>query len=433
MSEEQTSCISDWLEKKGLIGFYTKKWCVLNGSELSIFKDDKAVNAENTVQITENTIITMNESNTKFTIVKSDLEEDIQLRTDQERCFKWVQALRTCTFSHSGLSNDSFNVISILGRGNYGKVALAEKKDTGELFAIKSVHKKRLALSNKIHTIISERNTLITASNPFVVKLNYAYQTPTKFYLVLDYVPGGELFVHMDTVGAIPLEDCRLYAAEIVVALHFLHSLGIIYRDLKPENILLDADGHIKLTDFGFAKDLTQSEVTKTFCGTSEYLAPEIISRQPYGQGVDWWTLGILIYEMLFQTTPFFSNNTSKMFGRILVEPVVFPDDADPDACSLISGLLEKRERKRFGYDEVIKHPFFKGIDWQKVMDKGYTPAFKPEIRSRKDVSNFDSEFTGEITAESDGTPVATPIQHIPDFSYTNSVLHPTEKSTFDI
>ncbi|EAX89525.1 AGC family protein kinase, partial [Trichomonas vaginalis G3] len=274
----------------------------------------------------------------KFSIETEGSTEPLYFRAPStESLLQWIHALRSCTYTHQSLTIESFKVLSVLGRGNYGKVMLAEKIDSGELFAIKSVHKKRLALAGKVHTMLSERNTLINASNPFIVKLFYAFQNATKFYLVLEYVPGGEMFNYMSTNGAVPLEDARIYAAEIVTALHFLHQNDIIYRDLKPENILLAQDGHIKLTDFGFAKDLSQSEVTKTFCGTNEYLAPEVISRVNYGPAVDWWTLGILLYEMLFQTTPFFHQNTSRMFTRILMDPVVFPKGADPDVCSLIT------------------------------------------------------------------------------------------------
>ena len=437
--------LSGYLEKKGVIGFYTKKWATLEGSVFSVFKDEDAIEPEVQVLIRENTKIEMDSNEPgKFSVSfepetkEGDQKEQPKSGQDdqsselffkapsQEDCLEWVQALRSLTYSHSSISNDSFKVICVLGRGNYGKVVLAEKKDTGKVYAIKSIHKKRLAQSRKIHTIISERNTLVSASNPFIVKLYYAYQTATKFYLVLQYVPGGELFTHMDKVGALPLEEARLYAAEIVIALHYIHSLGIIYRDLKPENILLDADGHIMLTDFGFAKDLSQTEVTKTFCGTNEYLAPEIISRISYGQAVDWWTLGILIYEMLFQTTPFYHNNTSRMFTRILTEPVLFPPGADPDVCSLIVGLLQKKERRRFTYDDIVKHPFFAKLDWNKVMARGYTPMYKPPVKSMKDVSNFDQEFTNEAPSDSFGSPVGTPMQHIPDFSYSvNSMLPP--------
>lgn len=235
------------------------------------------------------------------------------------------------------------------------------------------------------------------------------------------------MFNYMSTNGAVPLEDARIYAAEIVTALHFLHQNDIIYRDLKPENILLAQDGHIKLTDFGFAKDLSQSEVTKTFCGTNEYLAPEVISRVNYGPAVDWWTLGILLYEMLFQTTPFFHQNTSRMFTRILMDPVVFPKGADPDVCSLITSLLQKRDRKRYAYEDIIKHPFFNGIDWDKVLTKSYVPSYKPPIKSKKDVSNFDQEFTAEPAMDSVGSVAPTPIQRIADFSYVASLACPPQ------
>ena len=432
--------LSGYLERKSSVGFYVQSWATLDGSMFSMFKNEKDLKTpEFTVEIKDDTKIQMEDNSgdeCKFSIsYKTDKKNEvIYLRSkNTEECKQWVQALRSLTYSHSSINIDSFKIICVIGRGNYGKVVLAEKKDTKELFAIKSVHKKRLAQSNKIHTIISERNTLVSASNPFIVKLHYAFQTQTKFYLVLQYVPGGELFNHIDRDGPLSCDETRLYAAEIVCALHYIHSLGVIYRDLKPENILLDAEGHVMLTDFGFAKDLAQDEVTKTFCGTNEYLAPEIVSRTSYGIAVDWWTLGILMYEMMFQTTPFYHNNTSRMFTRILTEPVLFPPGADPDACDLIIGLLQKREKKRLTYEEIKKHPFFAKIDWDKVMARGYKPEYTPTVRFKGDVSNFDREFTNEYPSDSFGSPVGTPIEHIPDFSFTGNMRNSPDFNSIEM
>ena len=215
---------------------------------------------------------------------------------------------------------DNFKILSVIGRGYYGKVMLVQEiKSPKNFYAIKSIRKTTLKESNSIHTIVAERNVLAKCKHPFIVSLKFAFQTPSKFYFGLEYAPGGELFYHMQHRGLLPLEEVRLYVAEIALAFDFLHKNNIIYRDLKPENVLLDADGYVKLTDFGLAKDLSSINQTSTFCGTTEYLAPEIIRHMEYSFSVDWWTLGILAFELLFGRTPFANQNRIKMFQNIYI------------------------------------------------------------------------------------------------------------------
>ena len=221
--------------------------------------------------------------------------------------------------------------------------------------------------------------------HPFIVSLEYAFQTKDKLYIALEYVGGGDIFQHLLIAETFPEARTQFYAAEIFLALEFLHSKHIIYRDLKPENILIDVDGHIKLTDFGLAKELQISETseprTKTFCGTNEYLAPEIILGQSYGESVDWWSLGIVIYEMLTGWPPWTDDNREVLFKKILTEPVPLDNEnLTASAIDLLGKMLTKRIKERITPNEIKNHPFFATIDFQQLLDKKIPPPFKPEL-----------------------------------------------------
>jgi serine/threonine protein kinase len=312
---------------------------------------------------------------------------------------------------------DQFRIVSVLGRGFYGKVLLCQKLDTKELYAVKTIQKKRLHETGKSEGAIAERNIMMKAHHPFIVNLCFAFQTPSKYYLGLEYAPGGELFYHMDKMGVIQIDDARLYVAEIGLALSYLHSIGIIYRDLKPENVLLDAGGHIKLTDFGLSKALVDSESTSTFCGTSEYLAPEVVLQMPYSYPVDIWALGILAYEMILGATPFFDDNKSKMFSSIVSADPEFPPQLDSRICDFISKLLTKNAAERPTFEDMKRHPFFEGFSWDTVISRGYRPTFIPHTKDPLDPSNFDPEFTTEVPVDS-FVPPALDVANVPGFSY---------------
>jgi len=213
-------------------------------------------------------------------------------------------------------------------------------------------------------------------------------------------------FFHLRSVKRFSEHIVQLIIAEITSALGHLHSLGIAYRDLKPENVLLDADGHVCLTDFGLSKDLESDEQSHTFCGTPEYLAPELLYGQGYTKVVDWWTLGVLLYEMLTGLPPFYDENTNDMYRKILTEPLHFPgpEIVPPAARDLLTRLLDRNAEKRLGAKgaaEIKAHYFFHSIDWRKLLDRKYEPSFKPNVVDQKDTANFDREFTSEAPTDS--------------------------------
>ncbi|KAI9222381.1 kinase-like domain-containing protein, partial [Blastocladiella britannica] len=300
---------------------------------------------------------------------------------------------------------DDFQLLKLIGKGTFGKVLLAKHKTTGRPCAIKVIPKAVLKNHpNEIRHVMSERNVLMrNMKHPFLVGLQYAFQTPIKLYLVLDYVNGGELFFHLQRERRFSEDRVRFYAAEITSALEYLHGLGIMYRDLKPENILLDRDGHIALTDFGLAKENIEPAVgrTSTFCGTPEYLAPEIVKRQPYTLAVDWWCLGSVVYEMLVGLPPFFSTNTQELFQRILHDKLRWPAHIPVSAAArgFVAALLVRQPELRLGWSgayEVRSHPFYTGVDWYKLVNKLYRPPFVPDLESTLDLRYIDPTFKDE-------------------------------------
>lgn len=370
------------------------------------------INQSTTIEILEE------DKEFRFIVETADIDTYHLKAASKDELMKWILALRSLTFSNNDLTMEKFRIISVIGRGFYGKVMLVSKISSNEIFAIKSIHKSRLIQSDKVHTVIAERNILTKAAHPFIVSLKFAFQTPSKFYLGLEYAPGGELFFHMQKRGAFPMDDLRIYLAEIALALNHLHSIGVVYRDLKPENILLSAQGHIKLTDFGLAKDLYNDELTSTFCGTSEYLAPEIIRHEKYGVEVDWWSLGVLTYELLFNKTPFCHPNKSRLFQNILEKDVPFPTGVQPSIIELINGLLQKDKRKRLTFKQLQSLEFFKGLNFTDVLNLKVQPSFVPKCDNHGVPSNFDTEFTTEQPADSFVMPVYGSAEKYPGFSY---------------
>lgn len=304
-----------------------------------------------------------------------------------------------------------FELLKVLGKGGYGKVFQVRKisgADNGKIFAMKVLKKASIARNAKdqAHTK-AERNILECVKHPFIVDLMYAFQTGGKLYLILEYLPGGELFMQLEREGIFMEDTACFYLAEISVAIEHLHSQGIIYRDLKPENILLDAHGHVKLTDFGLCKEsINDGSVTHTFCGTIEYMAPEILTRSGHGKAVDWWSLGALMYDMLTGAPPFTAENRKKTIDKILKAKLSLPPYLTNEARSLIKKLLKKNINERLGggpddSKPIRAHPFFRHIDWNELFKRRVEPPFKPSVTSELDVSQFDTKFTKQTPVDS--------------------------------
>jgi protein-serine/threonine kinase len=242
------------------------------------------------------------------------------------------------------------------------------------------------------------------ADSPFIVGLKFSFQTPTDLYLVTDYMSGGELFWHLQKEGRFDEKRAKFYIAELILALQHLHMHDIVYRDLKPENILLDANGHIALCDFGLSKaNLTKNATTNTFCGTTEYLAPEVLLDEAgYTKMVDFWSLGVLVFEMCCGWSPFYAEDTQQMYKNIAFGKVRFPRDTlTTEGRNFVKGLLNRNPKHRLGAtddaEELKRHPFFADIDWEALTKKLITPPFKPKLKDETDTSNFDPEFTNAL------------------------------------
>ncbi|KAI8981739.1 kinase-like domain-containing protein [Mycotypha africana] len=313
-------------------------------------------------------------------------------------CYRPQQTSSPITF-------DSFDLLRVIGRGSFGKVYVVRKKDTNRIYAMKVLRKSRIISRSEVTHTMAEKTVLAKIRNPFIVPLKFAFQSPDKLYLVLAFINGGELFHHLQLEGKFDEERSRFYTAELLSALECLHDFNVVYRDLKPENILIDYNGHIALCDFGLCKlDMKDDDRTNTFCGTPEYLAPELLLGQGYTKTVDWWTLGVLLYEMMTGLPPFYDENTNEMYRKILQDELRFPDDMSQEARSLLRGLLTRDPNERLGNngsEEIKNHPFFASIDWKLLNQKKIQPPYKPSVDSAYDTTNFDDEFTSEIPQES--------------------------------
>ena len=285
---------------------------------------------------------------------------------------------------------------------------LCKKKDEGPdgmLYAMKTLRKRELIKRNQLLHTQAERRILQDVRHPFLVHIVFAFQTQDKLYMVLEYMGGGELFHWLKKKRKFSEEGGRLYAAEIGLGLGHLHSLDIIYRDLKPENILLDAAGHLRITDFGLSKEgvttADGSGGTKTFCGTPEYLAPEVLENKPHGKAVDWWSYGTLIYELLCGLPPFYDQNTQRMYQKIQHAPLRFPANLSNNTRTFLQGLLNRQVNSRLGsngdIDEIKQHAFFTPLEWDKVLNKEYTTEIQPSDKKL----NFDEEFTSQAAIDS--------------------------------
>ncbi|KAI1877068.1 hypothetical protein JX265_000158 [Neoarthrinium moseri] len=309
---------------------------------------------------------------------------------------------------------DHFNFLAVLGKGNFGKVMLAETKKSRRLYAIKVLKKEFIIENDEVESIRSEKRVFLVANrerHPFLTNLHACFQTETRVYFVMEYVSGGDLMLHIQR-GQFGTKRAQFYAAEVCLALKYFHENGVIYRDLKLDNILLTLDGHIKIADYGLCKeDMWFGSTTSTFCGTPEFMAPEILLDKKYGRAVDWWAFGVLIYQMLLQQSPFRGEDEDEIYDAILADEPLYPIHMPRDSVSILQKLLTREPDKRLGSgptdaQEVMSQPFFRNIVWDDIYHKRVAPPFLPQIKNATDTSNFDSEFTSV-------TPVLTPVQSV--------------------
>jgi len=290
---------------------------------------------------------------------------------------------------------------------------------------MKSLNKKHLIETNSVDNTMAEKDILRKIRHPFIVKLHYAFQSDSKLHLVMDFVNGGHLLYHMHKETLFSEYQARFYIAEVILALEHLHSLDIIHRDLKPENCLLDAKGHCVLTDFGFAKEnVTDPESCSSFCGTLEYMAPEVIKKKKYGKAADWWSVGILLYDMLVGNPPFQHKNDATLYKKILNDKLKMPTYLSRECQSLLKGLIHREIRCRLTVTQIKAHPFFKGLNWKRMMNKDVRPPIVPITTDGiYDVTNFDEKFVKTKLSESvSSSPLSTSQQlQFAGFSYAKS------------
>ncbi|MEQ2254116.1 Serine/threonine-protein kinase N2 [Ilyodon furcidens] len=305
------------------------------------------------------------------------------------------------------LSLQDFKLIAVLGRGHFGKVLLSEYRKTGTMYAIKALKKGDIIARDEVESLMCEKHIFEIVNmchHPFLVNLFACFQTPEHVCFVMEYTAGGDLMMHIHT-DVFTEPRAVFYAACVVLGLQFLHDHKIVYRDLKLDNLLLDRDGYVKIADFGLCKEgMGYGDRTSTFCGTPEFLAPEVLTDTSYTRAVDWWGLGVLIYEMLVGESPFPGDDEEEVFDSIVNDEVRYPRFLSTEAIGIMRRLLRRNPERRLGSgekdaEEVKKQPFFRNVEWEALLQRKVPPPFVPSICGKEDVSNFDEEFTMEPPA----------------------------------
>lgn len=383
-------------KKRSRFGFWNK-------SILRIVNDTITFSKPRSKKIDNSIVVS---ANTKFDFEKIDGKDQITItdgskkiiftrKTNIMECFI---ALKSTKFANTRLHLNDFLVMASIGQGSFGTVSLVQHRLSKEIYAMKAMNKKHLYDTKSIRTVLSERKLLekLYDNNPFLVKIQFAFQNATDFFIGLEYAPGGDMRRLLDHSRRISVSDIRIYLAEIAICLNSLHKQKIIYRDLKPENILITAGGHIKLTDFGLSKDISRFDSTSTFCGTLSYLSPEIVSHNRYSYETDWYQLGILAYELYFGKVPFYDENRNKQMEKIVSTEAEFPTDAYPPLVDLIKSLLEKDPKSRMNFASFKSHFFFDDISFNDIEEKKIAPSFIPSLSHPADTRYFSPQFDSE-------------------------------------
>mmetsp|Transcript_14130 Transcript_14130/g.26565 ORF Transcript_14130/g.26565 Transcript_14130/m.26565 type:complete len:650 (+) Transcript_14130:96-2045(+) len=326
----------------------------------------------------------------------------------------------TLTPRDERISPQHFELLYELGRGSFGEVYLVRKRDSRDLYAMKVLRKDKIMKHNLVKYAMTERNVLSYIRHPFIVGLNYAFQTSEKLFLILDYCPGGDLSGQISRAKRFSEDLARIYVCEVLLALEELHSRDIIFRDLKPDNVVLDAEGHAMLTDFGLSKEgVLDNYAARSFCGSVAYLAPEVLRRQGHGKAVDWYLLGVLFYEMLVGKPPYFSHNREELFHNIQCGKLKIPSSLTTEAKGLLIGLLQRDPKKRLGSnqdaEEVKRHEFFSGVRWEQVMNRSLRPP-KPQSPPVKSQTLDPAHVYGSLEESKDSR------THLSGWSFANEI-----------
>ncbi|XP_028550032.1 serine/threonine-protein kinase AtPK2/AtPK19 isoform X2 [Dendrobium catenatum] len=357
-------------------------------------------------QFSQFTKLTLHETESSLEIVECSLDENA---AHQEKSINDPEKNDNATEEVSSMRLEDFEVLKVVGQGAFGKVFQVKRKGTSEIFAMKVMRKDKIMEKNHADYMKAERDILTKVDHPFVVQLRYSFQTKYRLYLVLDFVNGGHLFFQLYHHGLFREDLARIYAAEIVSAVSHLHANGIMHRDLKPENILLDADGH----------EFDENTRSNSMCGTVEYMAPEIILGKGHDKAADWWSVGILLFEMLTGKPPFVGGNRNKIQQKIVKDKIKLPSYLSSEAHSILKGLLQKEANKRLGggadgSNEIKKHVWFKSINWKKLDAREIQPSFRPNVSDKSSIANFDEKWTSMSVLDS---PIASPVAG--DYNFT--------------
>eukprot|EP00672_Neobodo_designis_P025558 CAMPEP_0174836672 /NCGR_PEP_ID=MMETSP1114-20130205/6228_1 /TAXON_ID=312471 /ORGANISM="Neobodo designis, Strain CCAP 1951/1" /LENGTH=573 /DNA_ID=CAMNT_0016070679 /DNA_START=163 /DNA_END=1884 /DNA_ORIENTATION=+ len=406
-------------EKKGIFGSerFAKRWFALRNKAM-IYSESPTVKPKGSIDITDAKVVDVAQHQHAFCLMGPRLARSYVLRceTPQDR-ERWVTEIRKAVGgsgtvddplgdeateavlfsrnkqeSRKAVSMADFEPMTVLGLGSFGRVMKVQEKATGQVYAMKVMDKEQVIANKMVNHTQAEKDILGSIDHPFICRLYHAFQTRKHLVLVMDFLCGGELFFHLQKAKKFSEQRAKFYAAEIGLALAYLHERKIIYRDLKPENLVLSKDGHVTLTDFGLAKK--DVDFTTTFCGTPEYMAPELIMRRGHTKAVDWWSLGVLLYEMVSGLPPFYSSNTGEMYDMVLHRPLTFPKHFSPDLQAILTRLLDRDPARRMQTgEEFRKHAFFKDLDLGRLERKDIRPEFVPDVAGN-DLRYFDPQFT---------------------------------------
>lgn len=431
---------SGWCIKLGAIfKTWRKRWFVLRNTDLSYYKScGNGQKAQGVISLID-AKASLDPESEKQPAFKIDTPGRVYhiIADSPNEAKSWVEVINNANKVEEKQSKptlDDFEIITVIGRGTYGKVQLVKHIKTNQYYAMKSLSKQRITEYDLIDQTIIEKKVLFEVNHPFIASARYSFQTDTKLFLVLDYIQGGDLFQRLIEEEKIPERRVKIYTTELILAISYLHEKNIIHRDLKPENILIDEKGNFKLTDFGLVKVGTSKDSTaNTFCGTPEYIAPEIVAQKEYTRMVDWWSVGILVYRMLYGIMPFYSENRLELYQMILNEDPYFPElesnsdhSVSLEAIDFIQKMLQRDPELRLGFTdeaEILKHPFFDNVPIDDVLECQYKMEYIPDIKNKQDTSQFASEFTDEAAVISYEDPDLVPPltnQELEGFTYVN-------------